>query len=225
MDMSAEADLLRRAQAGDNEASDALYREYFESNRQIHNLLLREVAAPEAREDILHDAFLSLVRSKSEFRGDSRLQTFVYRVVQIAILQKLRSDKARRSSKMVRLFVELSGESVERELAVTDYGYEKVESEQMAERMYTLLPEPLRTALLVVSIVPITVFANFLRVVALVLMTYYFGADAVEGLFHDFTGILLFVVAIVLFFAVDGVIVALGALMRWRPARRPSTAR
>lgn len=84
---------------------------------------------------------------------------------------------------------------------------------------------PLRTALLVVSIVPITVFANFLRVVALVLMTYYFGADAVEGLFHDFTGILLFVVAIVLFFAVDGVIVALGALMRWRPARRPSTAR
>jgi exosortase B len=84
---------------------------------------------------------------------------------------------------------------------------------------------PLRTALLVVSIVPITVLANFLRVVALVLMTYYFGADAVEGLFHDFTGILLFVVAIVLFFAVDGVIVALGALMRWRPARRPSTAR
>ena len=83
---------------------------------------------------------------------------------------------------------------------------------------------PLRTALLVVSIVPITVLANFLRVVALVLMTYYFGADAVEGLFHDFTGILLFVVAIILFFAVDGVIVALSAVVRWRPTRRPSTA-
>ena len=106
---------------------------------------MREVPAPEDREDILHDAFLSLVRSKSEFRGDSRLQTFVYRVVQIAILQKMRSDKARRRSKMVRLFVELSGESVERELAVTDYGFEKVESDQMAERMYALLPEPLRT--------------------------------------------------------------------------------
>src|ERR1700692_3430262 len=111
MDMSAEADLLRRAQAGDNEAGDALYREFFEDNRQIRNLLLREVSAPEDREDILHDAFLSLVRSKSEFRGDSKLQTFVYRVVQIAILQKHRSDKARRRDKMVRLFVELSGES------------------------------------------------------------------------------------------------------------------
>jgi RNA polymerase sigma-70 factor (ECF subfamily) len=147
MEMSAEADLLRRAQAGDNEAGEVLYRDYFEKNRQIHNLLLREVPAPEDREDILHDAFLSLVRSKSEFRGDSKLQTFVYRVVQIAILQKIRSDKARRRSKMVRLFVELSGETMERELAVTDYGFDKVESEQMADRMYALLPEPLRTAL------------------------------------------------------------------------------
>jgi RNA polymerase sigma-70 factor (ECF subfamily) len=147
MDMSAEADLLRRAQAGDSEAGDALYREFFEGNRQIHNLLLREVPAPEDREDILHDAFLSLVRSKSEFRGDSRLQTFVYRVVQIAILQKLRSDRSRRHNKMVRLFVDLSGETIERELAITDYGFERVESEQMADKMYALLPEPLRTAL------------------------------------------------------------------------------
>ena len=147
MDMSAEADLLRRAQAGENEASDALYREFFEKNRQIHNLLLREVPAPEDREDILHDAFLSLIRSKSEFRGDSRLQTFVYRVVQISILQKMRSDRARRRSKMVRLFVDMSGETMERELAVTDYGFEQVESEQMADKMYGLLPEPLRTAL------------------------------------------------------------------------------
>jgi len=147
MDTSAEAALLRRAQAGENEASDSLYRDYFENNRQIHNLLLREVPAPEDREDILHDAFLSLVRSKSEFRGDSRLQTFVYRVVQIAILQKMRSDRARRRNKMVRLFVDLSGESVERELSVTDYGFEQVESEQMADKMYGVLPEPLRTAL------------------------------------------------------------------------------
>jgi RNA polymerase sigma-70 factor (ECF subfamily) len=147
MENSAEADLLRRAQAGDQEASDALYREFFENNRQVHNLLLREVPAPEDREDILHDAFLSLIRSKSVFRGDSRLQTFVYRVVQIAILQKLRSDRARRHSKMVRLFVDLSGETVERELAVTDYGFERVDSEQMADRMYAVLPEPLRTAL------------------------------------------------------------------------------
>jgi exosortase B len=82
---------------------------------------------------------------------------------------------------------------------------------------------PLRTALLIVSIVPITVLANFLRVVALVLATYYLGADAVEGLFHDFTGILLFVAAIILFFVLDGVIVALGALVKWRGMYRGSS--
>ena len=147
MGMPDEADLLLRAQGGDQEASDILYREFFEENRQVQNLLQREVSAPEDREDILHDAFLSLIRSKSQFRGDARLHSFVFRVVQIAILQKLRSDRARRRDKMVRLFVELSGESVERELAVTDYGFEKVESDQMAEKMYSLLPEPLRTAL------------------------------------------------------------------------------
>jgi DNA-directed RNA polymerase specialized sigma24 family protein len=48
---------------------------------------------------------------------------------------------------MVRLFIDLPGETLERDLAVTDYGFEKVESDQMAERMYGLLPEPLRTAL------------------------------------------------------------------------------
>src|ERR1035438_9388748 len=121
MEMSAEADLLRRAQAGDAEASGVLYREYFENNRQINNLLLREISAPEDREDILHDAFVSLIRSKSEFRGDARLQTFVYRVMQIAILQKLRADRSRRLSKMVRLFVDLSGGTMEREFGVSGF--------------------------------------------------------------------------------------------------------
>ena len=147
MPNNAEADLLHRAKAGDSAASEVLYRDYFENNKQVNNLLLREVAAPEDREDILHDAFLSLLRSKAEFRGDSSLQTFVYRVVHVAILQKLRSDRARRQSKMVRLFVDLQGESQERQLAVEDFGFERVESDQMAERMYQLLPEPLRSAL------------------------------------------------------------------------------
>lgn len=147
MPTNAEADLLQRAQAGDTAAGEVLYRDYFESNKQVNNLLLREVASPEDREDILHDACLSLLRSKTEFRGEASLHTFVYRVVQVAILQKLRSDRARRQSKMVRLFVDLQDETRERQLAVEDFGFERVEADQMAERMYQLLPEPLRSAL------------------------------------------------------------------------------
>ena len=113
----------------------------------MQGLLEREVPRPEDREDILHDAWLSLVRSKSDFRGDSKLQTFIYRVVQVAILQKLRRDRARRRDKMVRLVIESEGEERERELPVQDYQFESVNADLAAEKMYSFVPEPLRTPL------------------------------------------------------------------------------
>jgi len=146
MDFSAEAELLRKAQAGSAEARDELYGTYFAQSKQVQGLLAREVPLPEDREDILHDAYISLIRSKGEFRGDARLQTFVYRVVQIAILQKLRSDRSRRREKMVRLTFELDGEERERSIPVKDYQFETVEASLAAEKLYKLLPEPLRTA-------------------------------------------------------------------------------
>ncbi len=69
-----------------------------------------------------------------------------------------------------------------------------------------------RKIILIVSIVPITILANFFRVLLLVLGSYYLGVDRVEGLFHDFTGIALFVFALVLFFFLDGLLLALGYL-------------
>jgi exosortase B len=64
-----------------------------------------------------------------------------------------------------------------------------------------------RAIVLLLAIVPITVAANFLRVVALVLIAYYFGIEAIEGVFHDLTGFALFVVALGLFFMLDGVLI------------------
>ena len=60
-----------------------------------------------------------------------------------------------------------------------------------------------RSIILIASIIPITILANFFRVLALVLASYYMGVDRVEGLFHDLTGIALFVFALVLFFLLD----------------------
>ncbi len=145
MEIDEEAELLQRAQKGDQQASDTLYSSYFSGSKQIRGLLDREVHIAEDREDLLHDAFLSLIRSKSDFRGDSKLQTFVYRVVQVAILQKLRSDRARRRDKMVRLFVEHDGEDRERELPIKDYQFEAVDAKLASERLYSFIPEPLRT--------------------------------------------------------------------------------
>src|SRR3982074_2481411 len=93
-----EVELLKRARQGDESAREALYLTYFSGNKQVRALLTREIRNPADREDLLHDAYLSLVRSAAEFRGDSKLQTFVYRVVQITILQKCRSDRSAREA-------------------------------------------------------------------------------------------------------------------------------
>src|ERR1700738_1006997 len=51
----------------------------------------------------------------------------------------------------------------------------------------------LRSVLLLAAIIPITIAANFIRVITLVLIAYYGGPDMLEGAVHDLTGIGLFV--------------------------------
>lgn len=61
------------------------------------------------------------------------------------------------------------------------------------------------TAFLVISVaaIPIAMFSNFVRVLALVLITYYFGESAAQGFVHDFAGLLMFAVALLTVFAID----------------------
>ncbi|WP_339037639.1 exosortase [Bradyrhizobium symbiodeficiens] len=73
--------------------------------------------------------------------------------------------------------------------------------------------EKLRSFMLILGIIPITILANFFRVFALVLMAYYGGPDLIEGTVHDLTGISLFVVALLLLFAFDGVLGIIGSLV------------
>jgi exosortase B len=79
----------------------------------------------------------------------------------------------------------------------------------------------IRKLVLILSIVPITIVANVFRVVTLVLGAYYLGVDTIEGLFHDLTGISLFVFALLLFFVLDRVL--MGAEYRIGRAHGPWT--
>jgi exosortase B len=60
-----------------------------------------------------------------------------------------------------------------------------------------------RNMTLAALIVPISFVSNVLRVMALVLITYYFGDEVGQGFVHDFAGILLFIVATVMTIGVD----------------------
>ena len=59
--------------------------------------------------------------------------------------------------------------------------------------------------LLVLTIIPIAVFANFIRVILLILITYYFGDAAAQGFAHDFAGLVMFMISLLTIFALDGV--------------------
>jgi exosortase B len=68
--------------------------------------------------------------------------------------------------------------------------------------------------ILLLAILPITIAANFVRVLVLVLIAYYFGVDAVEGIFHDLTGIGLFIVAVAILLLLDACLSAFSSLMQ-----------
>lgn len=61
----------------------------------------------------------------------------------------------------------------------------------------------LRNGLLALAIVPISFTANVTRVLALILITYYFGDEVGQSYLHDFAGLFLFMVALLLIMLVD----------------------
>ena len=50
-----------------------------------------------------------------------------------------------------------------------------------------------RKGILVSSIIPLAVLGNLVRIITLCLITYYFGEEAGQGFFHNFSGIVIFV--------------------------------
>lgn len=65
---------------------------------------------------------------------------------------------------------------------------------------------PLKRLLLICASVPIAIFTNAVRVIVTGILAQYWGAKAAEGFFHEFAGMMVFAVAMVM-------LVSLGALL------------
>jgi exosortase B len=63
-----------------------------------------------------------------------------------------------------------------------------------------------RNVLLALALIPIAFVANILRVLTLILVTYHFGDAAGQGFVHDFAGIVLFVIAIIVLSVFDALL-------------------
>lgn len=62
---------------------------------------------------------------------------------------------------------------------------------------------PVAFLVIAIAAIPVAVVSNFVRVLALVLITYHFGDAAAQGFVHDFAGLLMFSVALATVFGID----------------------
>lgn len=65
---------------------------------------------------------------------------------------------------------------------------------------------PWRNAVLLASVLPTAYFANVARVALLALVTYHFGDAAGQSFLHNFAGMVLFLTALLILFALDGLL-------------------
>jgi exosortase B len=66
----------------------------------------------------------------------------------------------------------------------------------------------LHNGLILASLLPIAFFANIVRVIILVLVTYHFGDAAGQGLVHGLSGLVLFVIALISILLLDVILAA-----------------
>jgi exosortase B len=64
----------------------------------------------------------------------------------------------------------------------------------------------MRNIVLAVLIIPISFFANVIRVCSLTLITYYFGDEVGQGFFHKFAGMVLYLSALLLIISTDSLL-------------------
>src|SRR5580698_5379221 len=90
-----EAEAIRRAQQGDAEAFEHLYRLH---SRRVYALCLRMLGNTAEAEDLAQEAFLQLFRKIATFRGESAFSTWLHRMAVNVVLMKLRRKSGHESS-------------------------------------------------------------------------------------------------------------------------------
>ncbi len=93
-----EAELIRAAQQGDQDAFERLVRSYDQSVLRLAHRLLR---SPEDALDVYQEAFLRVFKNLNQFRFDCSFQTWLYRIVTNLCLDAMRKKKVRKEESSV----------------------------------------------------------------------------------------------------------------------------
>jgi RNA polymerase sigma-70 factor, ECF subfamily len=98
-----ENNLINRLQQKDEEA----FRIVFNQNqRKVINTCYRLVLDKDAAQDITQEVFIKLYSSIDQFRGESRLSTWIYRIAVSKSLDYLRAQKRKKRHSLISIFSE-----------------------------------------------------------------------------------------------------------------------
>jgi RNA polymerase sigma-70 factor (ECF subfamily) len=92
---SPEAEVIRRAQQGNAQAFERLYKLH---SKRIFNLCLRMIGDRAEAEDLAQESFLQLFRKIHTFRGESAFSTWLHRQAFNVVLIRLRKKRIAESS-------------------------------------------------------------------------------------------------------------------------------
>ncbi len=139
-------DLIRELQAGDVSA----FKEFFDAySSLVFNVAFRMLQNKEDAEDVTQDVFFHAFRSLKEFRGESQLSTWLYR---IAVNTSLNFQRKRKRERWLSLDFGSDESEDPREVASTDANpqddLERNEIELVVQKAINSLPKKQRIALL-----------------------------------------------------------------------------
>jgi RNA polymerase sigma-70 factor (ECF subfamily) len=102
----AEQDLvmLQRWREGDNRAGDALFKKYYDPMDRFFRGKVRD----QERGDLVHNVFLSLMKTADGFRGDCSVRSHIYRIAQRVLIDFYRK-KRRNFDPLTHSVVDLAG--------------------------------------------------------------------------------------------------------------------
>ena len=83
-------DIIKEIKKGDKAAFEALVQEY---HAKVFSLCMGLVSNREDALDLTQEVFIKIYRSASSFKGDSKLSTWIYRVVQNTCVDFLRRER------------------------------------------------------------------------------------------------------------------------------------
>lgn len=136
-----DAELVRRARAGDHAAMEALVQRHY---RSVYNLAYRLSNDYDNAQDIVSEAFIRVHNALPNFRGDAHFTTWLYRIVKNVFLDERKKQRIRSHSSLEEM-VELEDNSVARQIEDPTPGPEwQVERHEHArlvqEAVLTLTP-------------------------------------------------------------------------------------